>query len=475
MANLRIPRVRVFWGDINLTSYDPKSGPPEVFTTKDEKRAPIIYDISVTINAEGEGPTGEFKWDPTAKGFAAYEYFVLSEEYMKKQITVEYFYPDGKKIVFVFVWAGQNISYGNNMEITVKLVSELAGLINANVRSTAQAHDEDKGANFTDAMKKTQKQYGLEESKSLLKFSKPAETYANKATLISQYNTDSTFGANIANTAKQMGAATFASNINEASVIIFAPYSYKGAKEDVIDASSLRAASIIDPSRRYGYILGPSIFDSLTRNAVWKPPQQDNNKTPASQLVPQKPAKDKGKTQNPTSYPQEKAGTTAAKPTSSPLGITVNKASSNIQALNNPEAPDRQKALNNEKAADLQMTTFLCPLLVGIKPYDILFIPSLAGNDFIEDWIVDSVSYTQNNGKITVGIGANRIIGTGKPMQKEQADKFKAIAEGKNLIGPNASLESWEKYAWGSSTPANSAPDPPDLTKSARGGMVVDM
>lgn len=452
MANLRIPRVRVFWGDINLTSYTGGGGAPEVFTTEGEEGAPIVYDITVTVNAEGEGPTGEFKWDPTAKAFAVYEYLVTNEEYMKKQITVEFFYPDGKKIVFVFVWAGQSINYGNNMEVTVKLVSELAGLINANVRSTAQANDEDKGATFIDSMKRTQKQYGLEGFKNLLKFSSQAEQYASKATLISAYGTDTTFGANIANTAKQMGASTFGSNIGEAQVIIFAPYSYKGSKDEVIDASSLQAGQSPDPSKRYGYILGPSIIDTLTRTAIWKPPQQDNTKTPASQPVARDPKRAKNEIQNPVSNPQEKSGTTAAKATTSPLGVTVNKASSNIQALNNLEAPDRQNALNQEKAADLQMSTFLCPVLVGIKPYDIVFVPSLAGK-FIEDWIVDSVSYTQSNGKITVSIGANRIIGTGTPMQKAPADKFKAIAEGKKLIGPDASLESWDNYAWMSSSP----------------------
>ena len=453
MANLRIPRVRVFWGDINLTSYKGGGGAPEVFTTKGEKEGPIVYDVSVTVNAEGEGPTGEFKWDPTAKAFAVYEYLVTNEEYMKKQITVEFFYPDGKKIVFVFVWAGQSINYGNNMEVTVKLVSELAGLINANVRSTAQAYDEEKGATFVDSMKRTQKQYGLEDSKSLLKFSNQAEKYANKATMISGYGTDTTFGASIANTAKQMGASTFGSNIGEAQVIIFAPYSYKGSKDEVIDASSLQAGQSPDPTKRYGYILGPSIIDTLTRSAFWKPPQQDNTKTPSSQPVARDPKKAKNEIQNPVTNPQEKSGTTAAKPTTSPLGVTVNKGSSNIQSLDNPEAPDRQNALNQEKAAELQMSTFLCPLLVGIKPYDIVFVPSLSGNKYIEDWIVDNVQYTQSNGKITVAINANRIIGTGTPMQKAPADKFKAIAEGKKLIGPDASLESWDNYAWMSSSP----------------------
>jgi hypothetical protein len=38
-------------------------------------------------------------------------------------------------------------------------------------------------------------------------------------------------------------------------------------------------------------------------------------------------------------------------------------------------------------------------------------------------------------------------------MQKAPADKFKAIAEGRKLIGADASLESWDEYAWMSSSP----------------------
>ena len=129
MANLIIPRVRVIWGDVNLTSYTGGGGAPEVFSTEGEKGAPIVYDISVNISAEGDGPTAEMKWDPTAKGFAAYEYFVQNPEFMKKQISVEFFYPKGKKIVFMFVWAGQTINYGNDMTVTVKMISELGGQI----------------------------------------------------------------------------------------------------------------------------------------------------------------------------------------------------------------------------------------------------------------------------------------------------------------------------------------------------------
>ena len=448
MANLIIPRVRVLWGDVNLTSYTGGGGAPEVFKTEGEKGASIVYDITVDISAEGDGPKAQMKWDPTAKGFAAYEFFVQNEEYMKKQISIEFFYPQGKKIVFMFVWAGQSINYGNDMTITVKMTSELAGIVNANLRNTAQAHDEEKGIKFLDAMKKNQKQFGLDEFPDLLKFSTAAEEYANKATAISIYGSDMTFGSSTANIAKQMGSVTFANNIEKANIVIFAPYSYKGSKEEVIDASEREGGKSPDPEKRYGYILGPSIINTLTRSASWKPPQQDNTKTPSSQPVVIDAKKNKDKVQNPVTNPQNKSGTTAAKPTSSPLGTANNRGSSNVQALSNPEAPDRQNANNQEKAAELQMNTFMCPVLVGIKPHDIVFVPSLSGK-YIEDWIVQNVSYTQSNGTVTINVDATRVIGTGTPMQEKIGEKFKKIAEEKNLIGPNASLESWDKYAWG--------------------------
>ena len=34
-------------------------------------------------------------------------------------------------------------------------------------------------------------------------------------------------------------------------------------------------------------------------------------------------------------------------------------------------------------------------------------------------------------------------------MQEKIGENFKKIAKDKKLIGPDASLESWEKYAWG--------------------------
>jgi hypothetical protein len=90
----------------------------------------------------------------------------------------------------------------------------------------------------------------------------------------------------------------------------------------------------------------------------------------------------------------------------------------------------------------------MCPLFVGLKPHDILYIPSLTG-EFIEDWIVQSVGYSAQNGGVEISVQASRILGMGTPMNKEAADKFKGRAASLGLIGPNATLEAWDRYAWG--------------------------
>jgi hypothetical protein len=83
-----------------------------------------------------------------------------------------------------------------------------------------------------------------------------------------------------------------------------------------------------------------------------------------------------------------------------------------------------------------------------VKPHDILYIPSYKGDDYVEDWIVKSVDYSQSDGKIDVGIQATRIYGVGTPMNQNNADKFLDYAKSINLIGPGATLEAWDKYAW---------------------------
>jgi hypothetical protein len=438
------PRVRVLWGNINLSAYNGTLGFPQ--------GSPLVYDVEVELQAEGEGPTGSFKWDPTGLGMEVYESFVLDKAQMETTITVEFFYPRGKKITFFFVWSGQSISYGNDMVITVKLQTKLSGLVNANQRNVAQAYDEKKGATPVSFLDRLTKQFGLEGNSKLIDYNEYSLQHLEKVKLSNMYGNDMTFGNAVGQITKQTGDQAFAHNIQGEGVVILPPYSYKnkgGTDQPVFNgATSISAGQSPDPKKRYGYVVGPSIFNTIQREANWKPPQQSNNNLPGTQAF----ARDaKGRftsaTQNPPSNQQTATQKSSTK-TSSPLGTANGRANPGVQNKDNPEGPTRQNALNDEKATTLQMDTLMCPLLVGIKPHDIVFVPNFTGS-FMEDWIVQSVGYSQNNGQINVNIRATRIFANSSPMNKTAYDEFVAFAKSRNLIGPTATSEAWDLYAWG--------------------------
>jgi hypothetical protein len=440
MAFLRQARVRVFWGSTNLSNYNGSQDFP--------KDQPVVYDVDVNLQGETQGPTAQMKWDPTGKGMALYEYFTSSEELMATQIKIDIYYPAGKSISFLFVWSGQSISYGNDMTITVKMQSELAGLINANQRSIAYTDGFLKGVPYTDTFKYAGKQFDTNKvNTGVVGYTKKALIDAEKVKVSTVYALDTTNGALISNLAQQGGNMAFASNIGKAEVILYTPYSID--KDSVVKngVTEISAGSGPDPKERYGYLLGPSIIQTLTRSVEWRPPQQTNSITPNTQTRALPPRNEKGQFTKAEPKP-EKSVKDNQTPTAAPLGTSGGRSTPGFGNFDNPDQVKKQNALNEEKSSTMSMTTYLTPALVGIKPHDILYIPSYKGN-YMEDWIVQSVDYNQSDGKVDIGIQATRAYGSGVPMNEKNAAKFKSFAESNGLIGPNATLENWDKYAWG--------------------------
>ena len=436
-GNLILPRVRVSWAGINLSSYD---GPGDF-----PRNTPAVYDVDVQLQSQTQEPTATMKWDPTGPGFSLYESFISNEEYMKSRIFIDFFYSGGKRIRFAFVWSGQSISYGNDMTLTVKMKTELEGLVNANIRNTAQAYDEKKGESYLNAIQKLKEQYGLE--KDLIIYEPKAKTSMEKAKLLNAYGSDRTYGASVASIVQQNGNTAFPTNIGEPSIVIFAPFSWKPEENKILNgATEIPPDTDPKPEQRYGYIVGPAIIDSLVRETEWKPPQQSNQNNPSTQAKARDPKTGRYVKQTPATSGQI-ATTENSKETSSPLGTANARPNPGVTNLNNPDGPTKQNALEDERTASMSFQTLLCPVLVGIKPYDVVYIPSLTGN-YVEDWIVESVNYDQNNGNVSVSVQATREYGLGTPMDAKNAETFKKFAEGKGLIGANATLENWEQYAW---------------------------
>jgi hypothetical protein len=436
-GNLIQPRVRVSWAGINLSAYDGAEDFP--------KDTPAVYDVEVQLQSQTQAPTATMKWDPTGPGFSLYESFISNAEYMKSRIFIDFFYPQGKRIRMAFVWSGQSISYGNDMSVTVKMKTELDGLINGNIRNTAQAHDEKKGESYLNAIKKLQSQYGIQTD--IVRYEPKAKNSMEKATLQNAYGNDQTYGASVANVAQQNGNTTFANNIGEPNIVIFAPFSWKPDQNSILNGvTAIKPGTDPKPDQRYGYIVGPSIIDSLVRETEWKPPQQTKQNTPSTQTKARDSKTGRYTNQNPPTSGQVQLSNNN-KPTSSPVGTALARANPGISNVYNPDGPTKQNALEDERTASMSFQTMLVPALVGIKPYDVVYIPSLTG-DYIEDWIVESVSYDQNDGNVSVSVQGTREYGLGTPMDAKNAEVFKQYAINQGLIGPNATLDNWDRYAW---------------------------
>jgi hypothetical protein len=383
-SNLILPRVRVSWAGINLSSYDGSGDFP--------KYTPAVYDVDVQLQSQTQAPTASMKWDPTGPGFALYESFISNEEYMKSRIFIDFFYAGGKRIRFAF----------------------------------------------------------------LIGYEPKAKESMEKATLQNAYGSDQTYAASVANLAQQNGNTAFANNIGGPNIVIFSPYSWKPEKNIILNgATDIPPDTDPKPDQRYGYIVGPAIIDSLVRETEWKPPQQTNQNTPSTQTKARDPETGRFVKQTPETSPQIAVSETK-KETSSPVGTANARANPGVKNLDNPDGPTKQNALEDERTATMSFQTLMCPVLVGIKPYDVVYLPSLTGK-YIEDWIVESVGYDQNNGNVSVSVQATREYGLGTPMDKKNAEVFEAFAKTKGLIGEGASLKNWEQYAWSLSPGAPSA------------------
>ena len=171
-------------------------------------------------------------------------------------------------------------------------------------------------------------------------------------------------------------------------------------------------------------------------------------------------------TKNPTVTTTELGAEKVAEPTSVPQSSTISaRNSSGTTGLNNP--PDSMTGLkggklDSEKRAALaailntscSASFTLVPRIVGMKPRDVIAVPSLRGpGEFIEDWELTDVSYKQtNSGDVEVAIRGRRPFTGLEPML--DADTVAAV---KKLAEPLTTPEEWSSFWWGKPVQSQSA------------------
>lgn len=477
VLSLRIPRVEVFWGPYNLTSY---SG-PDVPVDDPLLGEPLVYNVSVNLSKTGQTPTGAMAWNPTGAAYKVYE--KLLTEYYDYIISVRYYYVDGRSITFAFVWSGQQESYGVNMELKVGLACELDGLVNGLVKSTNQVDGEDKGVTMKTAVQEMTKNFGVDKY-NLIAYGGNAEKDVEKVKVVRNYSVDMKFNATLEGMVENNGNTVFSSNIassagtNEpaAKCVIFSPYAWE---ENTPVEELANDEQFPKPTVRYGYFLGPCLIETIQKTSQWQPPQRRNVDNTNSQMRFQPPTPQPQGVAPPGSAPAQGTQRAQATAANRPGVAGVGQSKTNVRGMfkDNDDGEKKKEMLQKEGQCKLSATLFMAPVFTGIKPYDILFIPNFSGT-FMEDWVVESVEYSQTDGGVNVSVNATRQFALGDYMNPKQGKIWLDKAKGYGIVGENPNLENWIAYGWKTPVPVSQTPQtggqipPPDTQPRSGSGPV---
>jgi hypothetical protein len=427
------PQVQVKWGGRNLSAYNlPKSDGAQA----------IIFNVKVDLPGDS-WPTGSFSWNPSGPAFEVYEKCVTSGK--DDEILIRFYYVNGPAVIFKFQYNGSTITYGNEMQIETVLTTRQAPKSSA-VRASAMRDYTNgrfnaKGTDMFGVVEDIQKAFGKPVP---LMWSQAAKIDAKKIFLASWQYKDQTFGAEILNMATQAGQKVVTTNIfSDGQAAVFNPFSKEG--KDGVDSVQFppKAGGQIKSEQRYGYLLGPSIISSFQRTMEYPPQTKGQDAitqptgTPNKGKAPEAPGSQQLLAKQQQSDAAKAAKSKSVTTPSSPTVVKQNKFTKN------DVGPENQQLMQQEEAIKFQAQLFMCPALVGMKPQDIIYIPSLKiGDSLMEDYKVKSVSYSQDGGLVSLSVQATRTAGLNKPMNETAAKKF--IQKSNSL----KTVEDWTNYSW---------------------------
>ena len=434
MANLIVPQVTIKWGDVNLSAYQLEGA---------KNPEPIAFDAEVSGISDGNSsPTGSIQWNPSGPAFKVFEGLVANKT--KEPIKIKFWYQNGPSAEFVFYYSGVDISYGIDMSVKVTLSAASAFKTNATTASASLNYAEkfdDKGKDALQVQKDIEKAYPNSQP---VIWSKCAERNAKDVKIQNAQWKDQSYGAAVQNLHEQLGNRLVLTNIGgEARLVATCPFTWT-AKEKSEPVEEPPKSGAVKPEVRYGYLLGPNIVTSYSRTVSYSPPTANTDKKPT-----QSSSTPSGRRNNPA--PGAQGGTKAEEENkkaqaAGQQGVQRSSNPSNkkgVKYSENKNGPEKQKLGKEETGIKLNATLFMTPAILGIKPEDIVYIPSLKkGSSQIEDYVVKSVSYSQQGGTFGISVEATRTFGLSNPMYPEEARKF--LAKAQSFL----SLDDWAQYAW---------------------------
>lgn len=386
VGKLTQPFVKLTWGDLDLTEYSAGGMRPQ----------PIFYNVKMQLEKTSAAPTLEFNFSPSPPAFQAF--VDCKTNRLDQPITLEIGYAMGNVMAIKFFYAGCAFATGHEMDITVYAVAPIKGAwTNNRINFTM-----DKPIPLKDFPALVKEKCGEGCKDIEFEFVGTAKEDSGKIEIKHAVINQTSHRA-VVDIARANGMLT---SINpEGKLVIH--YSYNYPPEPEADKPNSPAKPKYDGVIRNIYIAGPGLLNSFRREQRF----QVGNTTfdlDSAFTSPVAFEQDNAKVVQTTTLSGE---STAAKPataaTSGQSHPTYAQSGTLVAAASLKEA---RAAWAQQSTTTGNGNFFMVPYLVGVKPRDILCIPSLnADNPYFEDWIIETVSYEQKDeGGVEIGMSCTR-------------------------------------------------------------------
>lgn len=419
------PFIRVEIENFNLSYYQVGS-----------EREYLVHSVKVDISSGDESaPSCSFELAATPAGF---EWFstVGRELLLTKPFTITIGYPNGSDFETQYAYAGIDLTTGLDPKISITGTSAIKGTWTDNKISFTM-EDEISLAELPDFLKEKAGEGGK-----ILNFVWKGTTEQDASQVMVKLNrVNQTPHTILTEQLKEHGMRI---NTNDTAMDGTVVIDYPPNKEGETEADKPTVAKGDDtavPAQRRVFIIGPGLMQNITRKQQLNLGQAstggaEDPKSTVSTETEQKDSAQKGVLSQ-----QSPAQSTNKEGTTGPSDKADAKSETMIPSPNSKEA---RAALTQMLSTSMDANFPMLPNLVGMKPRDMIAIPSLKQGGYIEDYEIQSVSYQMENaGGVTMSISGERPF-TGDENMLDEA----SIAEIRAICDGLTTADAWNKWYW---------------------------
>ena len=420
------PYVSVIWGDLNLSAYPGASGELERVAQK----------VKLDFTKDQDAPSCTFELAPNVDGFQIAAEIRNSPALLTEITTVRMGYPNMPEpmIEAQFLYTGLTYATGLDPELAFTVTSALKGSWTQNKISFTMEEE----IPLSELPEFLKKKAGKGANPLKFKFVGKAEQDAQEIMIKKNVNAQTPQVA-LTEVLKEHGMELRTGDTGLDSTLVIG---YTAGKEgNLEDEGTVVGGGKAVTAVRRVHILGPGLMRTAKRKQNFTLGQTDKtggakrqaSSTSETELI--EGTRNKGnvaRVADATS--KNKEGTTGTSDKSQGRSSTTKSVADKKKA---------KAALADSLAMELTADFPMVPQVCGMKPADIIAIPSLTGGT-VEDYEVESISYQMNDtGEVMMSIKGKRpYLEQGNMLDSGSVAEVAAIAAGLTT------LDSWNQYYW---------------------------